>query len=146
MSCVQYTSDEDPVVSALGALVTSLRENEERLREIAARAEEVLSQHQAGRSWTQVVRDERAPRLVELMSQTIESLRDSGARLRRAEAQALHREGLTIQEIGRLFGVSRQRVSALLHRAARRAAATPLPQTPPSGTIAVREPAAERRG
>jgi predicted transcriptional regulator len=34
--------------------------------------------------------------------------------VRRTEARTLHREGLTMDQIAQLFGVTRQRVSALL--------------------------------
>ena len=44
------------------------------------------------------------------------ALVDAGSRLRRAEARALHVEGMTMEQIADLFGVTRQRVSALLKR------------------------------
>jgi transposase len=37
-----------------------------------------------------------------------------GNRVRRTEARALHGEGMTMDEIAKLFGVTRQRISALL--------------------------------
>ncbi len=41
--------------------------------------------------------------------------RCSGAAWRRAEARALHQEGISMDRIAQLFGVTRQRVSALLN-------------------------------
>ncbi len=49
-----------------------------------------------------------------------ESLAQLGAaagRLQHAEAKTLYDEGLTMEQIGRLFGVTHQRVSAMLNRA-----------------------------
>jgi predicted transcriptional regulator len=51
---------------------------------------------------------------VQLLTENARLLHAYGHRVRRTEARALHREGLTMDEIARLFGVSRQRVSALL--------------------------------
>jgi predicted transcriptional regulator len=43
------------------------------------------------------------------------TLSGSGGALRRAEARALYAEGLSMDKIADVFGVSRQRVSSLLH-------------------------------
>ena len=67
-----------------------------------------------GRTLREIVPHERTPLLVELLSQSVESLSAYGSRVRRTEARALYQEGLTMEQIARLFGVTRQRVSALL--------------------------------
>ncbi len=54
------------------------------------------------------------PTTVELISTNIEVLQTIGAQLRTAHAQTLRSEGMTIAAIAELYGVSRQRVSALL--------------------------------
>ena len=72
---------------------------------------------QATRSGTplrEIVPAEEAPVLVQLLTQTTNLLHSYGNRVRRTEARALHGEGMTMDEIASLFGVSRQRVSALL--------------------------------
>jgi len=46
----------------------------------------------------------------------IDVLIDAGGQFRGAEANALYDEGANMDEIAALFGVSRQRVSALLAR------------------------------
>jgi len=51
---------------------------------------------------------------VELTRDNLATLVEAGSRLRRAEAHALHAEGMTMEQIAELFGVTRQRVSALL--------------------------------
>jgi hypothetical protein len=47
----------------------------------------------------------------------LETLQTISSRLRQAEARALRFEGLTMEAIGAMFGVTRQRVSALLKQA-----------------------------
>jgi transcriptional regulator len=46
------------------------------------------------------------------------NLETAGAEFRAAEALALRAEGLTIEAIADLFGVTRQRISALLEQKA----------------------------
>ncbi len=48
------------------------------------------------------------------MTDALEVLLGSGSRWRREEARALHDEGVTMDRIAALFGVTRQRVSQLL--------------------------------
>jgi predicted transcriptional regulator len=50
-----------------------------------------------------------------MVTQSPENLAAYGSRVRRAEARVLHQEGLTMDQIAKLFGVTRQRISALLH-------------------------------
>jgi len=51
---------------------------------------------------------------VQLLAAIQDKLTAAGADWRREEARALHREGLSMDAIALLFGVTRQRVSALL--------------------------------
>jgi hypothetical protein len=52
--------------------------------------------------------------LMEQISEAIRDLAREGNRFRRMEARALYAEGLTMAQLAAVFGVSRQRVSALL--------------------------------
>jgi hypothetical protein len=52
--------------------------------------------------------------LIEQISTALRELTRSGHLFRRIEARALYSEGLTMAELATVFGVSRQRVSALL--------------------------------
>lgn len=58
--------------------------------------------------------NEQRPLVVEMVTQSVREIDGAGVQVRCHEAQALHREGMTMDGIARLFGVSRQRVSALL--------------------------------
>jgi DNA-directed RNA polymerase specialized sigma24 family protein len=54
--------------------------------------------------------------MTEQISQAVRVLASTGNRFRRAEARALYAEGLTMAQVAAVLGVSRQRVSALLHQ------------------------------
>lgn len=55
--------------------------------------------------------------MTERVSEAIKALARDGNRFRRLEARALYQEGLTMAQLAVVFGVSRQRVSALLREA-----------------------------
>jgi len=55
--------------------------------------------------------------MMEQISTAIKALVRDGSRFRRLEARALYAEGLTMAQLATAFGVSRQRVSALLRDA-----------------------------
>lgn len=74
----------------------------------------VVRERQAGASYREIVVGEPGQLLVAMLADAARRLDAAGGRVRRAEARALHDEGLTMDEIAVLFGVSRQRVSALL--------------------------------
>lgn len=99
---------------ALIALVQSLRDAAVALHEAAERAERLLGRQRAVASWGEVMRAEPKPLVVEEVMSTLEALTLATGRWRRANAQALHGEDWTMEQIAELYGVSRQRVSALL--------------------------------
>ena len=106
----------DPVLVALGELVGVLRETTERNRAAIRRAEAIRRLRERGHSYRRIVPMERRPLIVELLTHSLSELSDASSRLRRVEAQALYSEGLTMAEIADLFGVTRQRIAALLRR------------------------------
>lgn len=84
------------------------------LRMQAVRARELAAQVEAGHPWSEVVTEERRPLIVERLTEILDSLATHGAAFRRGEARVLHAEGLSHERIAALFGVTRQRVGALL--------------------------------
>jgi len=60
---------------------------------------------------------EDSPLIAELLTETIARFEAAGTRFRQAEARALHQEGMTMEAIADLFGLTRQRISALLRPA-----------------------------
>lgn len=102
--------------AAIRDLDAALDENIDRARRMQGRIAELEDALAAGRSLRDVVPREETPLIVELLTESAELLHNYGSRVRRTEARALREEGLTMDQIARLFGVSRQRVSALLRQ------------------------------
>ena len=74
----------------------------------------LLNAHAAGIPWAEIVENEERPLVVELIATVLLDLGETGSRFRREEALALQRENVSITRISQLFGVSRQRISAIL--------------------------------
>ena len=106
--------DARTFIAALDDLEQALRANVDRAARMQERIVELRAAHAAGRPLREVVPQEEQPLIVRMLSESARVLDEYGSRVRRLEARALYREGLTMDEIARLFGVSRQRVSALL--------------------------------
>jgi DNA-directed RNA polymerase specialized sigma24 family protein len=106
----------DEVLQALDDLLEVLRDREH-VDLIVRRAEHLRERRLAGDGYTDMVSDDVRPLIVEVLSDHIQALLTASARFRRAEAAALHAEGLTMERIAELFGVTRQRVSTLLREA-----------------------------
>jgi DNA-directed RNA polymerase specialized sigma24 family protein len=110
---------DDPFGKALRDLDRILDVNVEHLAMIKRRIAEIQGQHSDGLSYTEIVEAAPPPLLVQLVTESKQMLDGFGARVRRAEALVLHQEGMTMEEIAERFGVTRQRVSALLREARR---------------------------
>lgn len=95
-------------------LAEELRRAATALAAAATRAGALSSRRSAGLSWAQVMGQEQSPLLTESVLGTIEAVTLAAGRWRRANARALYAEGLTMDRIAELYGVSRQRVSSLL--------------------------------
>ena len=108
--------DRRRLASTLVQIEQALTDNIERSTEIQRR---VAQLHQAigeGADVSTLIAAEPEPRTVEMLSENLASLEDVGSRFRQSLAQALRSEGMTIHAIGDLFGVTRQRISALLRQ------------------------------
>jgi hypothetical protein len=106
----------DPFLEALTALERVLGDNDQRAKLIRRRIAQVRRQRSAGAEYTEIVASEDGPLVVQLLTESSTALDTSGAQVRRAEAEALYGEGLTMEQIAEVFGVSRQRVSTLLRK------------------------------
>jgi hypothetical protein len=104
----------DEVLEALQAVVAGLMENAARIDVALERAAQIRKQRLEGRTYTEIVEGCQGPLIVEIMTANLFALSRLGHRLRSVEARALHEEGLSSVNIARLFGVSRQRIVALL--------------------------------
>jgi hypothetical protein len=104
----------DPVIEALDSVVDALRENAKVNQAAVRQARDLIQLRDRGLSWRQILGNGDHPLIVEMLTDNLERIQTAGSQLRRESAAALHDEGATMEEIGALFGVSRQRVSSLL--------------------------------
>ncbi|MGY1695023.1 MULTISPECIES: hypothetical protein [unclassified Geodermatophilus] len=105
---------EDTALRALEDLVRAIDRCAAELQEARTRAELLLSERRAGRSWLDIVTAETRPLVVERVSTVLSGLAGAGSAWRRAQARALQDERVSINRIAALYGVTRQRISALL--------------------------------
>lgn len=121
----------DAAAVALDDLVDQLCASAAVFDDTATRAKAMLARRREGASWQDILVDSPRPLIVELMTAELERLTYAAGQWRRMNARALHGEGLTMDKIAELFGISRQRVSILLQST---------PQSGPSGGTAVSTP------
>jgi hypothetical protein len=108
--------DQDDFFKALTALEGVLSDNAERAGLIKRRIGRLRRSREKGMSYRELVASEDGPLIVNLLTESSTELDNCGSTVRRAEARALYEEGMTMEEIAEAFGVTRQRVSALLRR------------------------------
>jgi len=109
---------DDPSLSAfleaLEDLDVALERNIERTQRMKGRIAQLQEALARGDSLIDTVPREEPPLIVRLLTESAETLQECGSRVRRTEAAVLHQQGMTMDQIARLFGVTRQRVSVLL--------------------------------
>ena len=105
---------DEGATQALGMLIAELESCVAQLQAAQVRAEELLQARRAGRAWADIVGDESRPLVVETISSVLSTLSTTGHAWRREQAAALQAEDVSINRIAAMFGVSRQRISALL--------------------------------
>jgi ParB-like chromosome segregation protein Spo0J len=106
----------DEFLEALTALEEVLADNGKRASLIKKRIAQLRRLRARDVPYAELVTSEDGPLIVHLLTESSTELDSCGARVRRAEAKALYAEGLTMEQIAESFGVTRQRVSALLRR------------------------------
>lgn len=99
---------------ALRELQRTVTHAQELLGQVSRRTQVLLEARAQGRDYADIVPTEERPLVVELLSDVLEELSAAGARFRRSEARVLHEGGMSQETIAQLFGVTRQRVGALL--------------------------------
>lgn len=106
--------NDDEVLDAFDALVRVLARLPERTAAIGDGATVMRDGRARGATYTALLTGSPGPHATELVTRLLADVAEAGARLRRAEARALYEEGLSMEEVGRVLRVSRQRVSTLL--------------------------------
>lgn len=107
-------ADDDPVLLALEDLVRAAGEIRKAAELMTARADHIRACRGRGAPYRDIVTGGEHPLIAGMLTETIQRFQAAGTRFRRAEARALHREGLTMEQIAELFGLTRQRISVLL--------------------------------
>jgi hypothetical protein len=106
----------DGELAALDELAAAVEQNARDERVLASRIGQLRTGRARGRSWHDLMARETRPGALELSVTALGRLTESSGRLRRHLARGLRAEGASIAAIATLFGVSHQRVSALLRR------------------------------
>jgi hypothetical protein len=104
----------DRAAAALEELIDAIDDCVRQLELARVRAEELLASRAAGASWFDIVTAETRPLVVESVSSVLATLARAGSSFRREQAHALQGEQVSINRIAAMFGVTRQRISALL--------------------------------
>jgi DNA-directed RNA polymerase sigma subunit (sigma70/sigma32) len=110
----QLKDDPAAFYAALDDLERALIDNVARANRMRERIAELREARGSGRPLRELVPAQEPPIIVRMLSESARVLDEYGSQVRRLEAQVLHQEGMTMEQIATLFGVSRQRVSALL--------------------------------
>lgn len=108
------SATDQTMTSVLHELADVADETARDQQRLARRARDMIRQRRRGRSWSTILGSERQPGAVELLATSARRLAVAGGRFRAALGRALATEGLSTRRIARHFGVTHQRVSAML--------------------------------
>jgi hypothetical protein len=104
--------EQDPVLAAMAALDVALRRFSDHTVELLEACDRTAGMRKTGASYRELA-DKGCPFIGEGTG-PLRDLLDAVGEYRRCHAKALYEEGLTMAQLGRLLGVSRQRVAVLL--------------------------------
>jgi hypothetical protein len=123
-------------LDALADLAGMMEDNARDDRALARRIRQLHAGRSHGRSWHDLLAGGPAPEALSLVDRILGRVTEGSGALRRAVARGLRMEGATVPRIAEMFGVSHQRVSALLRRG------HPLPPGTPDGAASANAVAA----
>lgn len=107
-------SGREEELAALDGLATRIEENARDDRQLARRIRQLRADRAAGRSWHTLLGRESQPRLLDLSARVLRRATETSVMVRRLLASGLRGEGATVPAIAEKFGVSHQRISAVL--------------------------------
>ena len=111
-SSPHHSSPDDPVLAAMGGAVGALRRFSHHTTEILDAFDRAAGMRETGTSYRQIAEEE--PLFVDFSSGPFRELYEALSALRRCQARALYEEGMSMAQLGRLLGVTRQRIAVLL--------------------------------
>jgi len=112
---VESSGGEDAVLAALEDLTDAVERMAQAITMVSNRAAEIRACRERGMSYRAIVHTEDRPLIAGMLTETIARFEAAGTGFRQAQARALHQEGMTMEQIADLFGLTRQRISVLLH-------------------------------
>lgn len=110
------SANDQPMAGALDQVAEAADETALDQQRLARRARSMSRQRRLGWSWSKILERERQPGLLVLMDRSVRRLQDVSGRFRPALGQALADAGLSTRQIAKMFGVTQQRISAMLNR------------------------------
>jgi hypothetical protein len=105
---------DDAVVVALDELTAALRELVRDAAGMIEQADAVAARRRDGGSWGDVLFTDDARGVTASLAEAAERIGRANSGVRRAQAAVLYRHGVSMERIGTLLGISRQRVAILL--------------------------------
>jgi hypothetical protein len=105
---------DDPVLESLDMLLAAARANIASWIVVMERAEGIRDQRRRGMAYSEMQIEEPGRPIIDVVARNQERLTIAAAGFRRALAHQLVAEGWSLARIGRVFGVSRQRVANLV--------------------------------
>jgi predicted XRE-type DNA-binding protein len=105
---------DDPVVAALTNLSEVATSSADNLMGLNEDIATLHSRRRRGWSWNRIISDADSPNPLAALTAIATNFARASGGFRRALALGLRKEGMQVTEIASLFGVSRQRVSALI--------------------------------
>jgi hypothetical protein len=105
---------DDAVFAALEEMTAALEELVRNAGGMIERAGTVAAQRREGRPWVDVLFTEDARSITASLAEAADRIGRANSGVRRAQAAVLYRNGMSMERIGTLLGISRQRVAILL--------------------------------
>ena len=108
----RQSAAHDPVLDAMGGASDALRRFAHHTTEVLETFDRAAGLRQAGSSYREIAEQERL--FIDFACGPYRELLDAVSALRRRQVRALYEEGMTMAQLGRLLGVTRQRIAVLL--------------------------------